>query len=413
MENLADGRQLLRNLLHFTRALRRLGLAGTPAQVALLEEAVGLIGLESRERFKDAARSILVSRREHIAVFDRLFDAFFSAEVFAPRLAIELGSQLRRSLRREQQVALPAPALTPDPRLPEVEVDTLERHYAASDIERLRLKDFAELTAEERRVVQRLIAERCLALPPRRTRRQREDRRRGQLDLGATWRRSLRRGGEPFELVRRRRGERDRPLVVLCDISGSMEAYARLFLPFAYTLRGATSRLEVFVFATRLTRITRELAQRDVDLALRAASGRIADWGGGTRIGEALKRFNFEWARRLLGRGAFVIVLSDGWDRGERGLLEREMARLRRSCQRLLWLNPLLGSAGYEPTAGGIRAVLPHVDDFLPVHDLNSLEQLAEILRGAGLGAQRGGGREASSRARRSSASSAGKSGAR
>ncbi len=286
-------------------------------------------------------------------------------------------------MRRESQVALPAPPSGPGAQLPEVEVDVFERHYAASDLERLRLKDFAELTADERRTVQRLIAEQSF-LPPRRTRRSRADSRAGQLDLGATLRRSLRRGGEPFELLRRRRRERDRPLVVLCDISGSMEAYARLFLPFAYTLRSATDRLEVFVFATRLTRITRELARRDVDLALRSASARIADWGGGTRIGESLKKFNFEWARRLLGRGAWVMVLSDGWDRGDRELLEREMARLRRSCQRLIWLNPLLGSTGYQPVAGGIRAVLPFVDDFLPVHNLRSLEQLAAILRGAG-----------------------------
>lgn len=385
----AAGRQLLRNLLHFTRALRRLGLPLSAAQTALLEPAIGCVGIASREGVKDAARALLVSRREHLAVFDRLFDAFFRAEVFAPRLAIDLGSQLRRALKREERIALPAPAAEPDRTLPEVEVDTLERHYAASDIERLRYKDFSELTATERRVVQRLIAEQSLVLPPRRSRRQERDEHRGRLDLGATLRRSLRRGGEPLELVFRQRAERDRPLVVLCDISGSMEAYARLFLPFAYTLRGATSRLEVFVFATRLTRITRELAQRDVDLALRAAGGRIADWGGGTRIGESLKRFNYEWARRLLGRGAWVMVLSDGWDRGERDLLEREMARLRRSCQRLIWLNPLLGSAGYEPTAGGIRSILPHVDEFLPVHDLRSLEQLAEALRGAGRRAQR------------------------
>ena len=388
---ISDGRQLLRNLLHFARALRRLGLPLTAAQVALLEEAVGILGIGSRAAFKHAARAILAGRREHVAIFDLLFDAFFRAEAFAPQSRIELGSQLRRVVKREQQVALPAPGGPSGARRPEVEVDVLERHYAASDLERLRLKDFAELSDEERRTVRQLIAEGSLVLPPRRTRRQRQDRRGGQPDLAATLRRSLRRGGEPFELLRRVRREKDRPLVVLCDISGSMEAYARLFLPFAYTLKTATSRLEVFVFATRLTRITRELAGRDVDLALRSASSRIADWGGGTRIGEALKHFNYEWGRRLLGRGAWVVVLSDGWDRGDRPLLEREMARLRRSCQRLLWLNPLLGSAGYEPTAGGIRAVLPHVDDFLPVHDLRSLEQLAAILAGAGRPAQPAG----------------------
>ncbi len=389
MSDATLGRQLRRNLLHFCRALRRLGLPLTSAQSLLLEQALAMVGLESRQRVKDAARAVLVSRREHLALFDSLFEAFFRAEVFAPRQSIELGGQLRRMVRRESQLALPAPSGAPSGQLPEVEVDTLERHYAASDLERLRLKDFAELTPDERRAVQRLIAAQSLELPPRRTRRSRPDARRGRLDLAATLRRSLRRGGEPFELLRQRRAERDRPLVVLCDISGSMEAYARIFLPFAYTLRSATSRLEVFVFATRLTCITRELARRDVDQALRQASARIADWGGGTRIGEALKKFNFDWARRLLGRGAWVLILSDGWDRGERPLLAREMARLRRSSGRLVWLNPLLGSAGYEPSAGGIRTILPFVDDFLPVHDLRSLEQLAATLR-AGLPPARG-----------------------
>lgn len=385
MDEPNSARHLLRNLLHFLRALRRLGLPLTSARLELLTQALPLIGLSSRTQVKDAARAILVSRREHLALFDSLFDAFFRPEVFAPLHPNDFGRALQRVVKREERIALPAPASAPGQSLPEAEIETLERHYAPSDWERLRYKDFADLTPDERQTVLRLIAEQSLSLPPRRTRRLAPHPRRGAIDLGDTLHRSLRFGGETFELRRRRRRERERPLVVLCDISGSMEAYARIFLPFVYTLRSATSRLEVFVFATRLTRITRELAHRDVDLALRSATARIADWGGGTRIGESLKRFNFEWARRLLGRGAWVIVLSDGWDRGDRGLLEHEMARLSRSSGRLIWLNPLLGSAGYQPISAGIRAVLPHIDDFLPVHDLRSLEQLAAILKDAAL----------------------------
>lgn len=373
-------RNLLRNWLHFLRALRRLGLPLSATRLELLTRALALVGLGSRAQVKDAARSILASRREHLAIFDSVFDAFFRPEAFAPRVTVDLGRALQRAVQREERFALPAPASASSNRLPEVEVETLERHFAPSEMEILRHKDFADLTPDERRTILRLIADQHLILPPRRTRRREPHSRRGDIDLGETLRRSLRRGGEPLELLRRRRRERERPLVVLCDISGSMEAYARIFLPFAYTLKSATSRLEVFVFATRLTRITRELERRDVDLALKTAAARIADWGGGTRIGDSLKLFNFEWARRLLGRGAWVIVLSDGWDRGERGRLEHEMARLRRSCSRVIWLNPLLGSPGYEPISGGIRAVLPHIDDFLPIHNLRSLEQLAAIL---------------------------------
>ncbi len=262
--------------------------------------------------------------------------------------------------------------------MPEVEVDTLERHYAASDLERLRLKDFAELTPDERRAVQRLIAEQPVVLPPRRTRRSRADSRRGQLDLGATLRRSLRRGGEPSSSSTAAAASATGRWWCCATSAARWRPTPGSSCLRLHPAERHTDRLEVFVFATRLTRITRELERRDVDLALRSASSRIADWGGGTRIGESLKKFNFDWARRLLGRGAWVIVLSDGWDRGDRDLLAREMARLRRSCSRLIWLNPLLGSAGYQPVAGGIRAVLPYVDDFLPVHNLRSLEQLAE-----------------------------------
>ncbi len=171
-----------------------------------------------------------------------------------------------------------------------------------------------------------------------------------------------------------------RPLVVLCDVSGSMEPYSRLLLQFVYALGAKDAPVEAFAFGTRLTRITRALSTRDVDAALRRVTDLVLDFDGGTRIGDALRRFNVDWSRRVLRRGAIVLVISDGWDRGDLELLEREVARLHRSCHRLLWLNPLLGSPGYEPVTPGIRAILRHVDDFLPVHDLASLEQLGELL---------------------------------
>jgi uncharacterized protein with von Willebrand factor type A (vWA) domain len=373
------GEYFLANVVTFARALRRAGVGWTLPQLEALLDALALLGLASRGQVRDAARACLVGRHEDGAVFEQLFALFFRAEVFAPRREIDLGAQLRRALRREERVALPA-AGSDDGDLPEVEADVVERQRQATALEQLRQKDFAQLSDAERRQVIALLLAGSLRLPPRRSRRRRIARR-GVVSLRQTLRASLRRGAEPIELLRQQRRRKPRPLVVLCDVSGSMELYARILLPFLYTLRGATDRLEAFAFATRLTRLTRELRHRDVDEALRLAAGAIRDWGGGTRIGESLKAFNYLWGRRVLGRGAVVLVLSDGWDRGDRELLARETARLRRSCHRLIWLNPLLGSEGYEPIAGGIRAILPHVHDFLPVHDLRSLEDLAEVLR--------------------------------
>jgi uncharacterized protein with von Willebrand factor type A (vWA) domain len=201
------------------------------------------------------------------------------------------------------------------------------------------------------------------------------------LDLRRTIRRSLKTGGEVLDWARRAPKRKPRPLVILADISGSMERYTRLLLHFIYSVTaGLDQPVEAFVFSTRLTRITRELRGRDVDRALREVSRAVSDWSGGTRIGAALKAFNFEWGRRVLGRGAIVLLISDGWDRGDVDLLKREMARLQRSCHRLIWLNPLLGSPAYEPLTRGMQAALPYIDDFLPVHNLASLEDLAERL---------------------------------
>jgi uncharacterized protein with von Willebrand factor type A (vWA) domain len=200
------------------------------------------------------------------------------------------------------------------------------------------------------------------------------------IDPRATLRGSLRHGGVPLELRRQKRKIRTRPLVVICDISGSMDRYARLLLRFVHALGQGLENTEVFVFGTRLTRITRELRKRDVDTALTQVVSSVEDWSGGTRIGEAIKTFNYQWARRVLRSGATVVVISDGWDRGDPELLGREMARLQRSCRRLIWLNPLLGAPGYQPLTQGMRAAMPYIDEFLPIHNLQSLEALADLL---------------------------------
>jgi uncharacterized protein with von Willebrand factor type A (vWA) domain len=247
--------------------------------------------------------------------------------------------------------------------------------------EALRHKDFGEMSWEEIQEARRAIANLEWTLGERRTRRVRPSRK-GRLNLRRVVRDNLRHGGEPLNLAFRQRIYRPRSLVVLCDVSGSMERYSRMLLHFLHALtQGLKSNpIEAFVFGTRLTRITRHLRYRDVDESLDEMGDVVGDWSGGTRIGEALKSFNFQWARRVLGRGAVVLIISDGWDRGDLPLLVKEMARLQRSAYRLLWLNPLLGLSEYRPVQRGMAVALPYVDDFLPVHNLASMEQLAQVL---------------------------------
>jgi uncharacterized protein with von Willebrand factor type A (vWA) domain len=190
----------------------------------------------------------------------------------------------------------------------------------------------------------------------------------------------MKQGGVPLDLKWRERKERMRPLVLICDISGSMDRYSRLLLRFVHALEHGLDAVEVFVFGTRLTRITRELRKKNVDQAIADVVSSVDDWSGGTRIGESIKFFNYKWSRRVLRSGATVVVISDGWDRGDPQLLGTEMARLQRSCRRVIWLNPLLGAPGYQPLTQGIRASLPYVDHFLPIHNLKSMEALAKLL---------------------------------
>ncbi len=379
-------RQLLRNLVLFGRLLRRLGVDATLRQVLTLVDALDHVALARRRDVKDAARTVLVHRREQIEVFDRAFDLFWSAGALKPRERIDLGRLLRRTLSRERTVvALPSAGEASEGALEsDAELLDLRATYSAGEV--LHRKDFAELTEAEARAVKKLMLERPWRIDRRRTRRKVAAAAGPYLDMRRSLRGSLRHGGELVKLKWRRRRDKPRPLVVLCDVSGSMEAYSRIFLQFVYALSAATDSLEAFVFGTRLTRISRQLRHRDADQALRRAAAAVADWGGGTRIGGSFKRFNYDWGRRVLGRGAVVCVLSDAWDRGDVDLLERETARLKRSCRRLIWLNPLLGTPGYEPLTRGIRRVLPYVDDFLPVHNLTSLEQLGRLLSRLGRG---------------------------
>ncbi len=382
----ASSGNLLHNLILFGRLLRGLGLDVNPGRMIDLVHALKHIEVGRKPDFYHAARSLLVHRREDLPLFDQAFEMFWrKPEEGWAAVDLSLFGQRRRTRR---------PLVTPPPlreaedkapgegegQSPADQPPVLQVVATYSQREVLRRKDFAELTGEELEAIKRLMSELVWRLGERRTRRRRPGRG-PQLDLRRTLRRSLRYGGEVLVWARRTPKFKPRPLVILADISGSMERYTRLLLHFIYSLTAALNQpVEAFVFSTRLTRVTRQLRDRNVDRALREVSHAVPDWSGGTRIGEALKTFNFEWGRRVLGRGSVALLISDGWDRGDVELLRHEMARLQRSCYRLIWLNPLLGSPEYEPLTRGMQAALPYIDDFLPVHNLASLEDLARHL---------------------------------
>lgn len=371
---------LAANWVHFGRALRRLGVDTSPDQVRLMIDALDHVDWRRRSRLKAAARAILVHRKEDLPVFDHLFDLFWHRDAVRPRTELELGLHLQRFTQKTKRRLAKAAPEAADGDLPQVEVDIPDVVALHSETEALRHKDFARLTDEERRRLAHWLRRLEIPWPPRPSRRRVAHPRGLYLDLRRTLRGALDHGGEAVELKKKRLKSRRRSLIVLCDISGSMEAYSRIFLQLIFGLGRGTGHLEAFVFGTRLTRITRRLQRRNVDQALAEATSDILDWGGGTRIGESFQTFNQQWGRRVMRPGAVVLVISDAWDRGQPDLMARQVERLSRRCSRLIWLNPLIGSEGYEPTAAGIRGVLPYIDDFLPIHNLHSLEQLVEHL---------------------------------
>jgi uncharacterized protein with von Willebrand factor type A (vWA) domain len=265
---------------------------------------------------------------------------------------------------------------------PEDHVEAVEgdRSFTYSFAEGLYQKELSNLSEDEADRARELTRRHVWELGTKRSRRMRSGSGSGAFDYRRTLRNSLRRGGEPLDLLTRTRRRKQRDLVLLCDISGSMDRYSRLLLQFVHTVRHAVGHVEAFVFGTRLTRITRQIRHRNIRMALDDVAASVADWAGGTRIGECLRSFNLHWANRVLGRGAIVLVISDGWDRGDIDLLAAEMKRLQRSAYRLIWLNPLLGSPRYRPQTVGMQAALPYIDNFLSAHNLRSLMQLADLL---------------------------------
>ena len=376
---------LLRNLVHFGRLLRGAGLDVHTGRLLDAVQGIEQVGLRSREDLRLTLRTILVHRHEDFRRFDQAFELFWREHRASTRDNV-LGAIGERPREVSVRTARGAIEATVQDDTGEGAPEALRgsiRTWSPDDVRRT--KDFAQFTPAE--IEQARLALRDLEwrVAMRRTRRWSPGAG-ARLDLRRVVRKNMQHGGELLVLPRRRRKEKMRPVVLLCDISGSMETYSRMLLHFAYALARSRARVEAFLFATRLTRITRHLHSTRAEDVVKAVNRAVPDWSGGTRIGDAIATFNRCWGRRLLGHGPVVLLISDGWDRGDPAILRAQMARLQRSCHRLIWLNPLLGSPEYEPLTRGMQAALAHVDDFLPAHNLASLESLAAHLAALGSG---------------------------
>ena len=381
--------KLLDRLVAFGRYLRTQGLDVGTGRILSFCRAAALLDAFDAEQLRAAARITLVSRREDFGVLDRAFDRYFLSgtqaerpptEAPSPDPSIPRGPELPSSTTRGMDVASRWSGLDADAETTE---DQTAIRIVASEADVLRAKDFAELTPDERRLLSRLIARLASAVPLRPSRRYRVAASGSRFDFRRTLRRSFRTEGEPFVRTWKERGVRQRPLVLILDVSGSMAPYGRPLVEFAHATARAGRRVEVFCFGTRLTRITRALRRRDPSEALTAVAAAVEDWEGGTRIGHSLKELLDKWSTHTALRGAVVILCSDGLERGDPVVLSKQMERLSRLAHRLIWVNPLKGSPRYEPLARGMAASLPFVDVFLPGHNLESLEVLARTVAAA------------------------------
>ncbi|MDQ6437223.1 VWA domain-containing protein [Mesorhizobium sp. LHD-90] len=382
----ADGR-LADNIVYFARALRKAGMRVGPASVKDAIEAVLAAGIGSRDDFYWTLHAVLVTRHEDHAVFDEAFRLFWRSRELVEKL-LAMFSPVALDQREKQKPRAAESRVSqamfeghqnnrPPREIPEIEVDA---RFTVSGSEVLRGKDFAQMTAQEIGEARREIEALRLPFDMVATRRFRPDPRGKKVDPRAMMRASARTGGELILPKFRSARQVHPPLVVLADISGSMSQYTRIFLHFLHALGEKRRRVHAFVFGTRLTNLTRQMRHRDPDAALADCSSAVKDWSGGTRIGDTLHEFNRVWSRRVLGQGAVVLLITDGLERDDVAGLETEMERLQKSCRRLIWLNPLLRFDGFEARARGVRAMLPHVDEFRPVHNLNALADLCASL---------------------------------
>ena len=358
----------------FARILRGATLRVPIGSVLMFVEALGRVGISERDNVYWAARATMVHRPEDVAVFDRAFAVFWdrARNHDVEEDVEEIKITLATDEESDEDDGGEAAAANDDP--------TLTLRF--SPVEVLRNKDFGAYDEEELGQAQQLMSRLRFVGPPRRSFRYGPASRGGRPDLRKTLRSAIGAGGEPIRRHWREPGDRLRRLVLLLDISGSMEPYARAMLRFVHAAVAGRQRVEAFALGTRLTRVTKELNSRDPDLALRQASERVQDWSGGTRLGECLRRFNNEWGVRGMARGAIVVILSDGWDRGDPAVLGEQMCRLQRVTYDLIWVNPLKVTPGYAPLARGMAAALPYVDHFVEGHSLAAMEELATVIAG-------------------------------
>ncbi len=385
-----EGGKLAANIMHFGRVLRQAGLPVGPASVLDAIDAAQCGGLRTSDDFYWTLHCIFVKRREQRDLFDQAFHVFWQKpkmleqlmKLMFHQIARGAGEQAKQAGYRRLADAMFDKVNAPARQQPADALE-LDAAFSASATEQLRAKDFELMSGEEQKEAKRAIGLMRLTIREIRTRRFERSSRGHSIDMRRTLQASLRSGGL-IELKRRKQQTRIPPLVVLCDISGSCSNYSRMFLHFLHALANDRMRVHVFLFGTRLTNVTRELTRRDVDDAVKRVSGAVKDWSGGTRIGAALHDFNRLWSRRVLTQGAEVLLMTDGLERGDLDQLAHEMKRLRLSSRRIVWLNPLLRYDRFEPQAAGIRAMMPLVDEFRPVHSLNSLIDLAAALGGRG-----------------------------
>lgn len=378
--------RLPENILYFARTLRGAGMRVGPSAVVEAVRAVSVAGISSREDFYWVLHSVFVKRREDHPVFDEAFRLFWRSrelvekmlQMFSPMAAAgDREEEKKAGQVRVSQSLFSGRENEKPPDRPEIEVDA---RLSASGREVLRTKDFAQMTAAELAEARLAMSRLVLPIAQVKTRRHEPHERARRLDARRTLANSMRTGGDLILPRFRQQKLVHPPVVVLADISGSMANYSRTFLHFLHALTEQRRRVHTFLFGTRLTNVTRQLRMKDPDEAIAECSDAVEDWSGGTRIGQTLHEFNLKWSRRVLGQGAIVLLITDGLEREQDDLLEKEMDRLHRSCRRLVWLNPLLRFDGFQAKARGIRTMLPHVDEFRPVHSLDALAALCQAL---------------------------------